>query len=103
NTAFNLYSTGRADLMMDKGLVPPSLLGELRKRADYHAAPFLGTYFVRLNASRPPFNDARVRRAFAMAVDKQTIVEKITRAGERPAGSLVPPDTGGYHPPEGLM
>jgi oligopeptide transport system substrate-binding protein len=102
NTAFNFYASGLADLMLDKGLVPPALLGELRKRPDYHAAPFLGNYFLRFNATRPPFRDPRVRLAFALAVDRDLIVNKITRAGEVAAHSFVPPGTGdGYQPPTG--
>ncbi len=102
-TAFNLYATGAADLMMDKGLAPTSLMKELRLRKDFHSAPFLGTYFIRFNTQRAPFNDARVRRALSLVIDKQAMVEKITRAGETPAGSFVPPGTGhGYEPPKGL-
>lgn len=102
NTAFNFYAAGQADLMMDKGLVPNQLLDTLRTRADFHAAPFLGNYFLRFNCTRPPFHDARVRRAFAQVIDKQLLVEKITRAGEQPADSLVPPGAAGYTPPPGL-
>jgi oligopeptide transport system substrate-binding protein len=102
NTAFNYYMTGLADLMMDKGLAPTPLMGELRKRPDFHSAPFLGTYFIRFNVTRPAFSDARVRRAFSMVIDRKLLVEKITQAGELPAASLVPPGTAGYDPPEGL-
>ena len=102
NTAFNFYAAGQADLMMDKGLVPNQLLDELRKRPDFHSAPFLGTYFLRFNCVRGPFKDARVRKAFSMVVDKPLLVEKITRAGEKTAASLVPPGTAGYEPPPGL-
>ena len=101
-TAFNFYATGLADLMMDKGLAPTPLMGELKKRADFHSAPFLGNYFVRFNVTRKPFNDPRVRLAFSLVIDKQLLVEKITRAGEKPAFSLVPPGTAGYEPPPGL-
>ena len=102
-TAFNFYETGLADLMMEKGLAPTQLMGELRKRRDFHAAPFLGNYFVRFNVTRRPFNDPRVRLAFALVPDKQLIVEKVSRAGETPAWSLTPPGTGGsYQPPPGL-
>ena len=101
-TAFNLYATGSADLMMDKGLAPTMLMNELRQRPDFHAAPFLGSYFIRFNASRRPFSDARVRRALSLVVDKQNLVDKITRAGETVAASFVPPGTGhGYVPPPG--
>ncbi len=102
NTAFNFYAAGQADLMMDKGLVPNQLLDELKKRPDFHAAPFLGTYFLRFNCKRAPFNDARVRKAFSLVIDKRLLVDKITRAGETPASSLVPPGAAGYQPPPGL-
>ena len=103
NTAFNFYSTGLSDLMMDKGLAPTSLMDQLRVRPDFHAAPFLGNYFVRFNVTRKPFNDPRVRQALALVVDKVLICEKITRAGELPASSLTPPGTGGnYQAPPGL-
>lgn len=102
NTAFNFYASGEADLMMDKGLAPPGLLGELKKREDFHASPFLGNYFLRYNVTKPPFDDVRVRLAFSLVIDKQRIVEKITRAGEVAASSLVPPGTAGYQPPPGM-
>lgn len=101
-TAFNFYAAGEADLIMDKGLTPLALIGDLRKRPDFHSAPFLGNYFIRFNVTRPAFKDVRVRQAFALAIDKELIVDKITRAGEVPAGSLVPPGCAGYQPPPGL-
>lgn len=99
STAFNLYATGGADLMMDKGLAPVPLLDKLRQRPDFHSAPFLGTYFVRFNTTKKPLDDSRVRRALALAVDRGRLVEKITKAGELPALSFVPPGTAGYDPP----
>ena len=101
-TAYNFYATGLADLIMDKNLAPTPLLGELKKRPDFHAAPFLGTYFMRFNVKRKPFDDARVRRAFSLVIDKNYLVERITRAGETPATSFVPPGAGaGYVSPPG--
>lgn len=102
NTAFNFYHSGIADLMMDKSLVPTSLIDELKKRPDYHATPILATYFMRFNTTRKPWSDARVRKAFALVVDKQLFTDKVTKAGEPPADGFVPPGTGGYQPPEGL-
>jgi oligopeptide transport system substrate-binding protein len=100
-TAYNFYASKVADLILDKGLTPPSLIPQLKKRPDFHAAPFLGTYFIRFNVTRRPFHDPRVRQAFAMVIDRDRIVDKITQAGERPAYSFTPPGTaGGYQPPK---
>ena len=102
NTAFNFYHSGVADLMLDKSLVPTSLIADLKKRPDYHATTILATYFIRFNVTKKPFDDARVRRAISMVIDKALITEKITQAGEIPADAFVPPGTAGYQPPAGL-
>ena len=102
NVAYNFYAAGQADLIMDKGLAPPSLLDALKVRPDFHAAPFLGTYFLRFNCAKGPFTDARVRKAFSMALDRKRVTTKITRAGETDAVSFVPPGIPGYRAPEGL-
>lgn len=102
NVAYNFYASGEADLALDKGLTPTALLDELKKRPDFHAAPFLGSSFLRFNCAHGPFTDERVRLAFSMAVDRERIVKKITRAGELAAVTLVPPGLAGYPAPEGV-
>jgi oligopeptide transport system substrate-binding protein len=60
--------------------------------------PYLDTYFYRFNTTRIPFTDARVRRAFALAVDREAIVQRILRGGQSPAHAFTPPGIGGYTP-----
>ena len=62
--------------------------------------PYLGTYFYRLNTARPPLDDARVRRALALAVDRLAIVTRILGGGQLPATSFTPRGAGSYAPPE---
>lgn len=63
-------------------------------------SPFLDTYFYRLNVTRPILNEAKVRRALSLAVDRRTINDTILRGQQRPAFSFTPPDcTPGYIPP----
>ena len=54
--------------------------------------PYYGTYYYRLNVKRPPFKDVLVRRALAMAVDRETLVARVIKKGREPAGNLTPPD-----------
>lgn len=63
--------------------------------------PFLDTYFYRINVTRPVLNEAKVRRALSLAIDRKAIVENITRGGQMPAYSFTPPGTAGYEPPHG--
>jgi len=98
SATLNLYETGGADIVWDRNLFPPELAPELRPPR-YHTFSYLGTYFVRLNTTRAPFNDARVRRAFALGIDREQIVQRITRSGETAATSFTPPGCGTYIPP----
>ncbi|MGH7979226.1 MAG: peptide ABC transporter substrate-binding protein, partial [Limisphaerales bacterium] len=102
NTAFNLYESGAADIVWDKDEIPEELLDTLLKRPDFHKYNFLGTYFIRFNVTRKPFDDPLVRRALALAIDKEELVKKIMRAGEQPASHFVPPGTANYESPQGL-
>jgi len=99
NTALNLYETGVADIVWDKDLVPSELMDVLGKRPDFHSFTYLGTYFYRFNVTKPPFNDSRVRRAFALATDKPRIIEKLTKGAEQPANHFVPNGVANYTPP----
>jgi oligopeptide transport system substrate-binding protein len=58
--------------------------------------PYLGTYFYRVNVTKPPLNDKRVRKALAMAIDRGSIVTNVMKGGQLPAYNLVPPGTAGY-------
>ena len=100
--ALNLYETGAADIIWDRELIPTELVRLLRRRPDSHLADFFGTYFLRINTDQAPFQDPRVRRALALSIRRQRIVEKITGAGERIARHLVPPGVPGYESPAGL-
>jgi oligopeptide transport system substrate-binding protein len=62
------------------------------------ADPNLETFFFRLNVRRAPLDDARVRRALALAIDRRLIADKILPGGRRPAPTFVPP-LSDYQPP----
>lgn len=87
--------------------LPAPAAGERRDLRGFDA---FGTDFFSFNC-RPelaggranPFHDARVRRAFALAVDKQQLIDRVTRLNERVASTLVPPGSiPGYREVRGL-
>jgi len=63
-----------------------------------HVAPFLDTYFYRLNVTRPILNEVKVRRALSLAIDREAIV-RLTAGRQRVATSFTPPGLAGYTPP----
>ncbi len=53
--------------------------------------------------SRPPFDDLRVRRAFALATDRETVADVVRRGYDSPAtGGFIPPGMPGHSPEIGL-
>lgn len=58
------------------------------------------TSYLLFNVQRGPLADARVRRALAFAIDRETLVDRVTFSGT-PAASFTPPMPG-YAPPEGV-
>ncbi|MCX6071860.1 MAG: ABC transporter substrate-binding protein, partial [Chloroflexi bacterium] len=58
--------------------------------------PAMCTYYVSLNTTAPPFDDPKVRQAFARAVDRERYVEALTDGEDLPALGLLPPGMPGY-------
>lgn len=59
--------------------------------AALHVAPGTCTYYYGFNTLVAPFDDARARRAFSMAIDRQSIVDNVTREGQIPAALFALP------------
>ncbi len=69
---------------------------EKNNPAVFQNSPYFGTYFLRLNMTRPGLTDKRVRRALSMAIDREGIAKTVARGGQRPAYFFTPPDSNGY-------
>jgi ABC-type oligopeptide transport system substrate-binding subunit len=63
-----------------------------RYAGEFLTPPPHSVALLAFDASRPPFDDARVRRAFVMAADRETLADVILRGRMFPA-------TGGFLPP----
>jgi oligopeptide transport system substrate-binding protein len=70
--------------------VPVDETQTLLSSGDLKIADYLGTYFISINTQRAPFDNANVRKAFSLAVDRNFIVNQVTRTGQKPAGGFVP-------------
>jgi oligopeptide transport system substrate-binding protein len=87
-----MYEADRLDSLLLLAL-SPSEANRARERhaGEYASAPGLVSFFVAFDASRPPFNDPRVRRAFVLAADRETLAHVVRRAWVSPAtGGFVP-------------
>lgn len=58
--------------------------------------PYLATYFYCINVTRPPLDNPNVRRALALAIDREGLVRNVLKGGQKPAYCFTPPNTAGY-------
>jgi oligopeptide transport system substrate-binding protein len=52
-------------------------------------------YFLAFNVSEPPFDDARVRRAISLAIDREAVAATVLEGNVEVADTFVPPVVGG--------
>jgi oligopeptide transport system substrate-binding protein len=87
STALSMYESGQLDSSSN---VPNSELPKLVASGDVKILPYLGTEYYSINVTKKPFNDAHVREALALAIDRKAITTSVTRGGEVPALAWVP-------------
>jgi oligopeptide transport system substrate-binding protein len=81
--------------------IPPGRFGWLQGHhaGELRVSPYLGSFWLGLNLSRPPFRDnASLRQALSLAIDRETLVRVVLGAGEQAAWGIVPPGLGGLRP-----
>lgn len=97
-TSLRRYRAGELDLILN---FPSNELARLKREVpkELRITPALATVYLAMNLTKPPFNDARVRRALSLALDREGLVDKFLGEGYRPAWTLVPHSISGYRPP----
>jgi dipeptide transport system substrate-binding protein len=85
NTEYQMYKTGQ----LDTSDVPSELADQLFKEGDVKVEDQAGEYFYRFNVTKAPFQNLNIRKAFALAVDQQQMVDLVTKNKEKPAYGFV--------------
>jgi oligopeptide transport system substrate-binding protein len=94
----NLYETGDIDVAS----VGASYIEKVTDEAgpfyqDLSIVPELSFYYIGFNTTKPPFDDADIRRAFTMAIDKEKITSLVYKDTIEPAYGILPPGMPGYN------
>ena len=97
STALVLFEQGLLDIVR----LPPLEIRRYRERPTYRNLGLLRGYYYGFNTALPPFDDPRVRRAFAMGIDRREF-PKVLQGGEQPTGSWLPPGMPYSNPEIGL-
>ena len=96
NTSLNLYKAGEFDCPAGNVSLPAEFMDHLKQFKDYRNDPYLALYFYWFNTKVPPTDNPKVRKALSLAIDRQSITDYITRAGQTPTADLIPPMFDGY-------
>ena len=96
STAQALYENNEIDMMADPGWGPPlpdmdRIRADAQMSEELFIAPRTCTYYYGFVNSKPPFDDPQVRKAFAMAMDRQSLIDNVVKGGQIPAHSFAPP------------
>lgn len=87
-TAYQAYNAGELDFIPS---VPTAEIPKLiAEDPNFYVFPLLGTYYYSFNLDLPMWEDAKVRKAIALAIDRELITETLA-SGQVPAGGFVPP------------
>lgn len=86
-TAYQMYKSGDLDFYHD---IPTDIIVMEKSNPEFKTIPYYGTYMYMFNVTKPPFTNKKIRKAFAMAIDRKAITEVVSQGGEIPAYSMVP-------------
>jgi oligopeptide transport system substrate-binding protein len=90
STAMAMYENNELDSTappledMDRVKADPVLGEELTIQPD------LVTYYYGFTNNKPPFDDVLVRKAFSAAINRQSLIDNVTKGGQLPANTFAP-------------
>ncbi len=87
NSMYAAFKSGTLQFIEE---VPSDEVSSLLASGDLKLNNYLGTSFVCFQNQKAPFDNELVRQAFSLAIDRNYIVENITKTGEVPANAYVP-------------
>ncbi|MHB1654504.1 MAG: peptide ABC transporter substrate-binding protein [Desulfitobacteriaceae bacterium] len=86
NTAYQMFQSGDLSVVAP----PVDMLKKVIAEKTATVAPYLGTYMFEFNTKKPPFNNAKIRKAFGMTIDRNQIIQYVLQGGQKAAFGYVP-------------
>lgn len=84
----NTFESGQLDI--NDAAYPPEEVTRLIENGSMNISPYLSTYYYNFNTTKEPFNNVKVRKAISLVIDREYIVDSITKAGEKAAVAYIP-------------
>lgn len=91
NTALQMYNNDELDWTgSPTDSLPLSAIPALKDEGTLNITKKAGVYYYAFNTEEEPFDNVNIRKAFSLALNRQGIVENITKGEQQPAMALVP-------------
>jgi oligopeptide transport system substrate-binding protein len=94
NTAYNAFQAGQQDV----GAAPASKYAQAAVRPNFHQVPVQDISYYAMNWKIAPFDDVRMRQAFAIALDKTTLANTVLHGTVTATNHIVPDGMPGFNP-----
>ncbi len=88
NTMWQMYQSDELDHAYP---LPADVVSTLVGNPEFVSPADLSTYYYNINTTLPALKNPKIRRALALAIDREAIVTHVTQGGQTPASSLTPP------------
>ena len=88
NAVLTAYQSGEIVCAKD---LPSQEIPALRETEDFHLDDLMGTYYISLNTKREPFDNAKLRQALSLAIDRNYIANTVMQGTYTPATAFVGP------------
>ncbi len=89
------YTNGEIDVADN---LSAEAVNKYKATSEFKSIPRIGTNYYDFQCAKKPFDDPRVRKAFAISIDRAKIVSSIVQTVEKPAFGFVP-----YGIPDGVQ
>ncbi|MFD2702214.1 peptide ABC transporter substrate-binding protein [Paenibacillus shunpengii] len=93
-TELSSYRNGEIDYAgAPNGEIPTDQIKGVQSELpdEFNVKGIASTYYYMFNVTAEPFQNAKIRKAFAMSINRQAIVDNVTLGGQLPAFGFVPP------------
>lgn len=92
NTELSMFDNGELDWAgAPMSSLPLDAVPALKESGKFKNYVTVSTYMLKMNTEKKPFNNVKIRKAFAYAINRQEITDAVLQQGQLPATALVPP------------
>ena len=92
NTELSMFDNGELDWAgAPTGALPTDAMQALKDNGTLITHSIAGIYNYKFNTTVKPFDNANIRKAFTLAINRQEIIDNVTQGEQLPAMGIVPP------------